>query len=91
MGLHSTHYQQRNTWKIWSGNLNRTDHLEDSGIDEKIIFKCFLKKQVVRNHLTQKRMKSWAAVKKETFKFHKMWRNSWLVKQGGVCSMEIIH
>jgi len=68
MGLHSTHYQQRNTWKIWSENLNRTDHLEDSGINKKKNIQMFLKETdgegVVTGHLTQKRIKSWAAVKK---------------------------
>jgi hypothetical protein len=32
----------RGAYRVWWGNLNETDHLEELGVDEKIILKCIL-------------------------------------------------
>jgi hypothetical protein len=31
--------------KLWSGNLNGRDHLDDLGIDRRVLIKCILKKE----------------------------------------------
>ena len=36
--------KNRNVYRVWLGNLNLRDHLEDVGVDESIILKWILKK-----------------------------------------------
>jgi hypothetical protein len=43
INIHTKELQMQFT-KFWSGNLNGRNHLEDPGIDEKIILKLILKK-----------------------------------------------
>jgi hypothetical protein len=39
--------EMRNVYKIWLGSLKGTDHLEDLGINGRIILKCILQKCVL--------------------------------------------
>jgi len=44
MGHMPCMWKNRNVYRIWFGVLNLRDHLEDLGVDERIILKWILKK-----------------------------------------------
>jgi len=45
IGGHVAHMgERRSAYRILVGNLREKDHLEDNGIDGKILVKCILKK-----------------------------------------------
>ena len=86
--------------EFWLENLGEGDHLEDPGVNGRIVLKWIFKKLEVEGidwDDTAQDMDRWRAVlnAKMNFRFHKMQGYSWLAEdvlasQEGVCFMELV-